>query len=150
MAHSEQTQKRVFSAPLLQGDFEPLANGFLGHGLMRAEGDHHVEAIDVHIGLELENDGKPGLMRQQVPDLHLLTSMAAELGDQLRDVRGQRELPLLDRPEHQRIGECLGDGKNTEHRVELERPGLRSIGGADGRLQCDRTRTRHLDDRAVI
>jgi hypothetical protein len=89
-------------------------------------------------------------MRQQVPDLYLLAAVTVEFWNQLRHARGQGEMPHLDCPQHQCIGERLGDGKNTEHRIERQRLSLRPIGAADRRLERHRPLAPHLDDGTVI
>jgi hypothetical protein len=52
----------VSATALVHGNIEPLANGFLGHGLVRAQGNHDIQTAhrppEVRIkGLEEQSDG---------------------------------------------------------------------------------------------
>ena len=78
---------------------------------------HFLEIIDVPAGLDLENDRKTRLVREQVPDPDFLPVVTFEFRDQFADRRSQHEPALLDSLHHQYIGERFGHRENVENRI---------------------------------
>src|SRR5262245_40774645 len=89
-------------------------------------------------------------MGDQVEQGDLFAQPATELRNDLHHPGGERQLPELDRAQRQDVGERLGQGENTEDRVDSQRPGLLVVGAANCGLEANPAVACHDDDGSMI
>ncbi len=89
-------------------------------------------------------------MREQVGDRHALFSADRELGNDLADRGGERDLAAVDACEHGGRRQRLGHREQAEDVVLAGAPPAGALGEADRLVEGDGTAVREQHDRPVV